>query len=555
MSFAPVSKRSLYVALSAWALACLAAACGSSSITVDAPSGVKCQVTPSTSVSSAPAAGASGTLSITTTRDCTWAVTSGASWIAITSADHGQGSGTVSYRVAANADPAPRSATLVVNDTPVPIAQDPAPCRFTVSLQNPNVPAAGGPLAVTIDASAGACKWTAASLADWVIISSASSGTGSGTVSLTVRPNTGGARTGSVVVAGQTLTIAQPDGSAPCTYAIAPAGLAIPPAGGTGTVTVTAGNGCSWTAVSSVGWITVTAGSSGSGNGNVTFSVAGNGGATRTGTITIGGQVFTVTQASVACTYAIAPAGQTFSEAGGTGTVTISAPAGCSWTATSNVGWASVTGGAAGSGNGTVTFSVAANAGAARTGMLTIGGKTFTVTQTARSCTFAIAPPSASVPAAGGGGNVTVTAGAGCGWTAASNASWLTIATGASGTGNGTVTFTASGNTTGATRSGALTIGGQTFTVTQTALPCSYTVTPPAQIVPASGGAGTITVKTGGACPWSATVNVPWITITAPASGTGDGTVRFTVAVNHGLPRAGTVTVGGIAVTVSQLGI
>jgi hypothetical protein len=421
-------------------------------------------------MSSAPAAGASGTLTITTTRDCTWAVTTGASWIAITSADHGQGSGSVSYRVAANADPAPRSATLVVNDTPVPIAQDPAPCRFTASVPNPNVPAAGGPLAVTIEASAGACKWTAASLADWVIVSSASSGSGSGSVSLTVRPNTGGARTGSVVVAGQTLTIAQSEAQAPCTYAIA-------------------------------------------------------------------------------------PASQTIAAAGGTGTVTISAPAGCAWTATSNVGWVSVTGGAAGSGNGAVTFSVAANDGAARSGMLTIGGKTFTVTQTARSCTFAIAPPSGSVPAAGGGGSVTVTAGAGCGWTAASNASWLTIATGASGTGNGTVTFTAPGNTTGATRSGTLTIAGQTFTVTQSALPCSYTVTPPAQTVPASGGAGTITVKTGGACPWSATVNVTWITITAPASGTGDGTVRFTVTVNHGLPRAGTVTVGGIAVTVSQLGI
>jgi hypothetical protein len=462
-------RGSLCVALSSLTFAWLAAACGSSSITVGAPSGVKCQVTPTTSVSSVPAAGASGTLTITTTRDCTWSVTSGASWIAITSADHGQGSGSVSYRVSANADPAPRSATLVVNDTPLPIAQDPAPCLFTVSVPNPTAPAGGESLAVTIGASAAACKWTATSLADWVTISGASSGTGSGTVNLTVRPNSGSARTGAVVVAGQTVTIAQPEAQAPCTYAIAPTSQAI-------------------------------------------------------------------------------------AASGGTGTVTISAPAGCAWTAASNVDWVTVTGGAAGAGNGAVTFSAAANTGAARTGALTIGGKTFTVTEAARSCTFAIAPASQSVPAIGGGGSVAVTAGATCSWSAASNASWLTIVTGASGAGNGTVTFTASGNTSGATRIGTLTIAGQTFTVSQTALLCIYTVTPPSQSVPASGGAGTITVKTAAACSWTAVANVTWITVTAPASGSGNGTVSFRAAANHGGPRAGTVTVAGVAVAVSQPG-
>jgi hypothetical protein len=45
------------------------------------------------------------------------------------------------------------------------------------------------------------------------------------------------------------------------------------------------------------------------------------------------------------------------------------------------VDWISVTGGANGSGNGTVSFSVAANAGAARSGTLTIAGQTYTVNQ------------------------------------------------------------------------------------------------------------------------------------------------------------------------------
>jgi hypothetical protein len=42
-----------------------------------------------------------------------------------------------------------------------------------------------------------------------------------------------------------------------------------------------------------------------------------------------------------------------------------------------------VTGGASGTGGGTVTYSVAANSGATRVGTLTIAGITYTVTQAA----------------------------------------------------------------------------------------------------------------------------------------------------------------------------
>ncbi|HEX8128563.1 MAG TPA: BACON domain-containing carbohydrate-binding protein, partial [Pyrinomonadaceae bacterium] len=83
------------------------------------------------------------------------------------------------------------------------------------------------------------------------------------------------------------------------------------------------------------------------------------------------------------------------------------------------------------------------------------------------TCTFSISPTSASVAAAGGTGSVSVTAGAGCNWTAASNAAFITITAGASGTGSGTVSYSVAANTTTASRTGTLTIAGQTFTVTQ----------------------------------------------------------------------------------------
>jgi Zn-dependent metalloprotease len=83
------------------------------------------------------------------------------------------------------------------------------------------------------------------------------------------------------------------------------------------------------------------------------------------------------------------------------------------------------------------------------------------------TCTYSINPTSASYAAAGGSGSVTVTTGSTCNWTAVSNTTFITITGGASGTGNGTVTYTVASNPGTTSRTGTLTIAGQTFTVTQ----------------------------------------------------------------------------------------
>jgi photosystem II stability/assembly factor-like uncharacterized protein len=82
-----------------------------------------------------------------------------------------------------------------------------------------------------------------------------------------------------------------------------------------------------------------------------------------------------------ACTAALTPTSASFGAPGGSGTVGVSCSAGCPWTAASNASWLAVTGGASGVGSGTVSYSVAANTGNARTGTLTIAGQTFTVYQ------------------------------------------------------------------------------------------------------------------------------------------------------------------------------
>jgi DNA-binding beta-propeller fold protein YncE len=258
-----------------------------------------------------------------------------------------------------------------------------------------------------------------------------------------------------------------------CTYSIAPASQSFTATAATGSVAVTAGTGCTWpatwTATSNASWITITSGSSGSGNGTVAFSVAANTSTgSRTGTLTIAGQTFTVNQSAAACSYAIAPTTVVALAGGRTGSVTVTAPAGCAWTATSNASWITITSGASGSGNGTVDYSVAANTMTSlRSGTLTIAGQTFTVDQVGATCSYAIAPASASVLASGTTGSVTVTAPTGCTWTASSSTSWITITSGSSGNGNGRVDYTVAANTTTSARSGTLTIAGQTFTLTQ----------------------------------------------------------------------------------------
>jgi hypothetical protein len=302
-----------------------------------------------------------------------------------------------------------------------------------------------------------------------------------------------------------------------------------------------------------VPWITITSGASGSGSGTVAFSVAPNTGGAREGTLTIAGVTFTVTQPG-GCSYTIRPTEANVGAAGETVEVDVLAGGGCSWTAVSHVPWIVVSNGATGNNNGRVRLTVQANAGAARTGTVTIATHTFTVNQ-ASGCSFTVAPdPVPPVAASGGTVRLEVTTTSTCVWTATSNADWLTAPPNAGGTGTGAVDLTAAPNT-GGQRTATVTIAGRQITVTQEASappPCTYTLAPTAQTIPLTGGTGTITVTTTAGCTWTAAASDPaWITVTSGGSGSGDGVVQFSVTASAA-PRTGTITIGGQVFTISQ---
>jgi Putative binding domain, N-terminal len=169
---------------------------------------------------------------------------------------------------------------------------------------------------------------------------------------------------------------------AQCSYSVSPTTVASPSTTGTRTITVITGTQCTWSAASTVPWITVTSGSGGQGIGSVTFVLAENQSSTaRTGMVLVAGQTVTVTQEASSCTYAVTPASFSVSAVSTSRTLSVTTGTLCQWSAISTVTWMTITNPGAGTGVSAVTFSIDANTGLARTGTLTVAGQPVTVLQ------------------------------------------------------------------------------------------------------------------------------------------------------------------------------
>jgi len=334
-----------------------------------------------------------------------------------------------------------------------------------------------------------------------------------------------------------------------------PASATAPAGGGTGTVSFTAlPAGCTRTATSNAPWITITFGATGTGDGTVGWAVPANPTLDpRTGSISIGGQGYTITQNGGTCSFSISPSSATISPSGGTSSFSVIATAGCSWAAVSSAAWVTVNT-PAGTGTGSVSYQVQPNPSpAVRTASITVGTQTYTVVQSA-ACSLTLSPASVSVPAAGATGTVNVTASAsGCDRGASSTSPWITISFGATGTGNGQFGYTVAPNTTGQPRSGTIQVSGQPFNVYQEAGACTIVLAPGVANLDSKGGSGSFSVTATPGCQWTATSTAEWISVTFGSPGAGDGAVGYAVPPHSGLtPRSGSINVGGQSFTINQ---
>jgi len=363
----------------------------------------------------------------------------------------------------------------------------------------------------------------------------------------------------------------------PCTYVVSASSLTFAASGGSASITVTAPGGCDWTADSDREWITVASGPRGSGSGVVTVTVAANPTTVeRTGTLKVAGNVITIRIDGLGpepCTVDLTPSSAAFSHEPASGSITVTSPAHCSWSARSNVAWLTIASGASGSGSGIVTFAIDRNGDTApRTGVITIVNRTFVVTQSGEqaTCEYAVAP--VEVPACMSAPvelTTTITTLAGCAWTAESGAPWITVRTPPAASGPATVRFTVADNWD-APRQGIVMIrwptptAGQNVRVSQAG--CRYAVSATDIAIDASGGARSFDVyqesdplECGGplqnGCLWTAQTGVPWITISTAIPRKGDDRVSFVVLPNDSTSaRNGTITVRDKTVRVTQAG-
>jgi hypothetical protein len=466
------------------------------------------------------------------------------------------------YSVSQNGSTSNRSTTLTIGGQSHTINQQAAAptCTYSLDPGARTIGANGGDASVQVNTQDG-CQWSASISGSpgWVTISGQASGTRSGSFSYTVQRNDGtSSRTAAISVAGQTHNLTQEAAAAPtCTYGVEPGSLSFPFAGGDGRFTIMTQPGCSWQAASGADWARL-ATSSGSGESPISYTVQNNTGtSSRSTTITINGQSHQVSQEGMpepTCTYSISPGSRDFGAGTGDGTfdVTTSQQT-CTWEPQSGAGWVSVSGGTR-TGNGTVSYTVQANAvTTARSTAITVGNQSHTVNQAAAAppqCSYSLSPSSQNFAAPGGNGSFTVATQANCTWTASRGADWVTITS----TTPTSVSFSVAQNTATSPRQTTISVNNQTFSVTQEAAAptCSYQLSSTSGNFPAQGGTASFTVTAPAGCAWTATSSVPWVT-PASVSGTGTGPASFTVQANQGAPRQTTIGVtGGGSFSVSQ---
>ena len=367
--------------------------------------------------------------------------------------------------------------------------------RKTVAPTSLTINASDGSASVAVTAPSG-CTWTASTTTSWARVASGSPGSGSGTVTIAVTGNSGGPRTGSATVAEQAVTLSQQGAPAGCTYQVSPTGYSMGVAGGVFVVQVATGAGCPWSYTSEVSWISVGPASAGimpslyagehRAAGPMALEVAVSPNldvATRQGTATIAGQTLTVLQdgtGSPVCSYSLAPSSEAFKAAGGTGSLTVTTGANCSWSIDRDVNaedWIPALFSGRKIGTATVPYTVRPNMTfQSRSGRLLLYGTqaqpvgSLAVSQEAASCLYFVNPTQVNASAPGGTGTFTVTTQPGnCSWTASPNASWLSIVSGAAGTGTRTVTYRVD-PAGSSSRSSTIVVAGLTPNLNPTAL-------------------------------------------------------------------------------------
>lgn len=366
--------------------------------------------------------GGRGEITVSSEAGCGYNARSDRSWIRIPSLSRKTGQqGALTYTVEANISAKARNGSIIITgqngnevvfavdqkgrtlilqipEKPVVMVPVPSQDRRENGVSEPECHAAVSPSSATFRNVGGDgviavssphdpnCEWRAVATRPWITLTSADSGTGEGHIRYTVSPNGSiQPRDGSIAVKDTQFTVIQ-EGS-PCYFNLSSMSEHFPSQGGERTIEVSAQDGCEWTAATGTPWMSILAGSSGSGNGAVTFSVMPHeGGENREGAIRIAGRQAVISQSGPACDIALSPLTKTFPAQGGTDFISIGTGNECPWKALSHAPWITILSDSAGTGSGTLRYFVPENPDSQqRQGAISVSGVFFSIVQNGRN--------------------------------------------------------------------------------------------------------------------------------------------------------------------------
>ncbi|MCS7026007.1 MAG: S-layer homology domain-containing protein [Bryobacteraceae bacterium] len=417
-------------------------------------------------------------------------------------------------------------------------------CSYQISPQSTTVSSSAGSGSISVTAPAG-CAWTASTATSWLQLTSGTSGSGNGTVTYSYTQNsTPSSRSGAITVAGFNFSITQ-NAAAPTNVTITvttqPAGLNVRI---DGTVYSTPQT-FSWQAGSTHTLAALTP--QGSANTRYIFSSWSQGGEASQ-TITTPSQTTTYTANYVtqfALATAVSPAGS--------GVVTVTPPSADGFYAAG----ASLELAAQPAANFSFTGWSGDLSGTANPATITMSGPRSVLAQFAQAsaCSYSLSRSEANVSASGDVVNLAVQTGPECSWTVSSSVSWAQFPSTAPRLGSGPVQMTIGPNLTAVPRAATVQIAGVTFRITQAAAGCSFQLTGPGGVLPASGGSYAISVATAPGCSWTAMKSASWMTFAGASAGTSSGSLSFTASPNFSsTPRTATITIGGVTLHFVQKG-
>lgn len=232
-----------------------------------------------------PSGGGTFTINVGAPVNCTWATNAASEWVQVNRPNATQATVTVGQGGVSG-----RASSVYIAGRTIPVLQPAAPCVFSLSPSTVSVGAFGGSVSYNMTGPQG-CQWFYERSDPWL--------TGNPTdiyANLKARVNySSGARTGTAVIGGRTLTVNQAANT--CTYSVSPTVLRFEELTQNATLVrvVASRQDCFWDSVIPAdSWVQNFP--NGTGTGDVVVFGSRNSGPTRTEVIMIAGQAITITQ-------------------------------------------------------------------------------------------------------------------------------------------------------------------------------------------------------------------------------------------------------------------